>query len=153
MLAHSRWFSPGTPASSTTKTGRHDIAEILLKVALSTKNQIKSNQSKQKRLNTSKKVVETKRSLQFNDHYDQTECQEEDMIHNATSDNELITYQENTDGYIDQLHGLISSVVVDIIQAAGQLHLYIKFNELLANHSFPTDNICYLLFLGVVTTL
>jgi hypothetical protein len=25
---------PGTPASSTTKTGRHDIAEILLKVAL-----------------------------------------------------------------------------------------------------------------------
>ena len=153
MLAHSRWFSPGTPASSTTKTGRHDIAEILLKVALSTKNQIKSNQSKQKRLNTSKKVVETKRSLQFNDHYDQTECQDEDMIHNAISDNELITYQENTDGYIDQLHGLISSVVEDIIQAAGQLHLYIKFNELLANHSFPTDNICYLLFLGVVTTL
>jgi hypothetical protein len=34
MLAHGRWFSPGTPASSTTKTGRHDIAEILLKVAL-----------------------------------------------------------------------------------------------------------------------
>jgi hypothetical protein len=27
-------FSPGAPASSTTKTGRHDIAEILLKVAL-----------------------------------------------------------------------------------------------------------------------
>jgi hypothetical protein len=40
LLAHGRWFSP---ASSTTKTGRHDIAEILLKVALSTKNQI--NQS------------------------------------------------------------------------------------------------------------
>ena len=37
-----RWFYPGTPASSTTKTGRHDIAEILLKVALNTKNQIKS---------------------------------------------------------------------------------------------------------------
>jgi hypothetical protein len=33
------WFSPGTLASSTTKTGRHDIAEILLKVALNTKNQ------------------------------------------------------------------------------------------------------------------
>jgi AAA+ ATPase superfamily predicted ATPase len=30
LLAHGRWFSPGTPASSTTKTGRHDIAEILL---------------------------------------------------------------------------------------------------------------------------
>jgi hypothetical protein len=34
LLANGRWFSPGTPASSTTKTGRHDIAEILLKVAL-----------------------------------------------------------------------------------------------------------------------
>jgi hypothetical protein len=42
LLAHGRWFSPGTPASSTTKTGRHDIAEILLKVALNTINQIKS---------------------------------------------------------------------------------------------------------------
>ena len=31
-----------TPASSTTKTGRHDIAEILLKVGLNTKIQIKS---------------------------------------------------------------------------------------------------------------
>jgi hypothetical protein len=44
LLAHGWWFSPGTPASSTTKTGRHDIAEILLKVALNTKDQIKSNQ-------------------------------------------------------------------------------------------------------------
>jgi len=42
LLAHGRWFSPGTPASSTTKTGRHDIAEILMKVALSTINQINS---------------------------------------------------------------------------------------------------------------
>jgi hypothetical protein len=33
LLAHGQWFSPGTPASSTTKTVRHDIAEILLKVA------------------------------------------------------------------------------------------------------------------------
>jgi hypothetical protein len=40
LLAHGWWFSPGTPASSTTKTG--DIAEILLKVALNIKNQIKS---------------------------------------------------------------------------------------------------------------
>jgi len=40
LLAHGRWFSLGTPASSTCKTGRHDIAEILLKVALNTKNQI-----------------------------------------------------------------------------------------------------------------
>jgi hypothetical protein len=40
LLAHGRWFSPGIPASSTTKTGRHDIAEILLKVALNTKSTI-----------------------------------------------------------------------------------------------------------------
>jgi hypothetical protein len=38
LLTHGRWFSPGTPAFSTTKTGRRDIAEILLKVALNTKN-------------------------------------------------------------------------------------------------------------------
>jgi hypothetical protein len=38
LPAHSQWFSLGTPASSTTKTGHHDIAEILLKVALNTKN-------------------------------------------------------------------------------------------------------------------
>jgi broad specificity polyphosphatase/5'/3'-nucleotidase SurE len=38
LPAHGRWFSPGTPASSTTKTGRHDLAEILLKLVLSTIN-------------------------------------------------------------------------------------------------------------------
>jgi hypothetical protein len=37
LYAHGWWFSP---ASSTTKTGLHDIAEILLKVAFNTKNQI-----------------------------------------------------------------------------------------------------------------
>jgi hypothetical protein len=41
LIAHGRWFSPGTPASSTTKTGRHDIDEVLLKVALSIENQSK----------------------------------------------------------------------------------------------------------------
>jgi hypothetical protein len=38
LLALGRWFSPGTPASSITKAGRHDIAEILLKVALKHQN-------------------------------------------------------------------------------------------------------------------
>jgi len=33
-LATGRWFSPGPPVSFTNKTDRHDIAEILLKVAL-----------------------------------------------------------------------------------------------------------------------
>ena len=37
LLTQGRWFSPGTPASSTTKTFRQNIAEILLKVALNTK--------------------------------------------------------------------------------------------------------------------
>jgi hypothetical protein len=40
LLVHGRWSFLVTPASSTTKTGRHDIAEISLKVALNTKNQI-----------------------------------------------------------------------------------------------------------------
>jgi predicted benzoate:H+ symporter BenE len=44
LLAHGRWFSP---CSSTDKTGRHDIAAILLKVALkhkkSKKNQAQIN--------------------------------------------------------------------------------------------------------------
>jgi hypothetical protein len=31
-LATGRWFSPGTPVSSTNKTDHHDITEILLKV-------------------------------------------------------------------------------------------------------------------------
>ena len=34
------WFSPGTPVSSTNKTDRHDITEILLKVTLNNINQI-----------------------------------------------------------------------------------------------------------------
>jgi len=51
LLAHGRLFSPHTPASSTTKTGRHDIAEILLKVAI--KHQ-KSNQ-----INSCSKIVQS----------------------------------------------------------------------------------------------
>jgi hypothetical protein len=36
VIAAGRWFSPDTPVSSTNKTYRHDISEILLQVALST---------------------------------------------------------------------------------------------------------------------
>jgi hypothetical protein len=35
-LVTGKWFSPGTSVSSTNKNGRHDITEILLKVALNT---------------------------------------------------------------------------------------------------------------------
>ena len=66
-----------------------------------------------------KKIVETKRSLHFHDHYDQAECQDKYVIHNATSDNELITDQENTDDYIDQLHGLLPSVVEELKKRAN----------------------------------
>ena len=38
-LATWQWFSPGTPVSSTNKTDHHNIAEILWKETLSTKNQ------------------------------------------------------------------------------------------------------------------
>ena len=34
LLALGQWFSPGTPTSFTAKTGHHDIAELLLKLAL-----------------------------------------------------------------------------------------------------------------------
>ena len=44
-LATGRWFSPGPPVSSTNKTDRHYITEILLKVALNTINQTKPNQT------------------------------------------------------------------------------------------------------------
>ena len=40
-LAKDRWFSSGTPVSSTNKTDRQNITEILLKVALNTINQTK----------------------------------------------------------------------------------------------------------------
>jgi hypothetical protein len=36
LLATGRWFSPGTPVSSTNKTDRQDITEILSKVELDT---------------------------------------------------------------------------------------------------------------------
>jgi len=35
-LTAGRWFSPGTPVSSTNKTDRHNITDMLLKVALNT---------------------------------------------------------------------------------------------------------------------
>ena len=38
LLATGRWFSSGTPVISTTKTDRHNISEILLKVAVNTIN-------------------------------------------------------------------------------------------------------------------
>ena len=39
LLATGHWFSTGSPLFSNNKTGRHDIIEILLKVALNTINQ------------------------------------------------------------------------------------------------------------------
>jgi hypothetical protein len=53
LLVHGPWFSPGTPASSTTKTGRHDIAEILLNVAL------KHKQSKKSKSYNNKEQINT----------------------------------------------------------------------------------------------
>jgi hypothetical protein len=42
-LATGRWFSPGPQVSSTNKTDRQDITEIVLKVALSTIKQTSNN--------------------------------------------------------------------------------------------------------------
>ena len=41
-LAIGRWLSSGAPVSSTNKTNRHDITQILFKVALSTVNHTKT---------------------------------------------------------------------------------------------------------------
>jgi hypothetical protein len=38
-----QWFSLGPPVSSANKTNRHDITAILLKVALNTIKQTKTN--------------------------------------------------------------------------------------------------------------
>ena len=46
-LATSQCFSPGPPNSSTNKTDRHDITEILLKVALNTINKQTSSLTEQ----------------------------------------------------------------------------------------------------------
>jgi hypothetical protein len=42
-LATGRWFSPGTPVSSSNKTDRHVITEILLKVAFNIIKQTNKN--------------------------------------------------------------------------------------------------------------
>jgi hypothetical protein len=41
LLAQGRWFSPGTLASTTTKTGRHDIAESGVKTPKIIKSHLK----------------------------------------------------------------------------------------------------------------
>jgi hypothetical protein len=46
-LATGRWFSPGPPVSSIRKSDRHDITEILLKVALNTIKQTNKQQTEQ----------------------------------------------------------------------------------------------------------
>ena len=43
LFAHGRWFSTDTTASSTTKSGRHDIADILLREALKHQKSTKRN--------------------------------------------------------------------------------------------------------------
>ena len=72
LLAHGWWLSLGTPTSSTTKIGRLDIAEILLKVALNTKYKIKSNHTCTKGYNMllvnnhSKENIDTTNIFQIN---------------------------------------------------------------------------------------
>jgi hypothetical protein len=46
LVTADSWFSPGTPVSSTNKTDRPDITEILLKVALNTIDQTYSSTGK-----------------------------------------------------------------------------------------------------------
>jgi hypothetical protein len=77
-LATGRWFSPGPPVSSNNKTDRHDITEILLKVALNTIKQQhyindillwKQNQFVISAILISKKVYECKGTWETVQHY------------------------------------------------------------------------------------
>jgi hypothetical protein len=56
-LATGRWFSPGPPVSSTNKTDRHDIIEILLKVLLNT---IKQTNKQNRAVNINKTILNQK---------------------------------------------------------------------------------------------
>ena len=59
-LVAGRWFSPGIPVSTTNKTDRHDITEILLKVALNIINEKqKITKSSEQFRNHIDKIVET----------------------------------------------------------------------------------------------
>ena len=74
LLAHGRWFSPASP---TTNTGRHDIAEILLKVALKDQkskiNQSYSIVSRRKTAKTNHRMKPYSKCLQKgNDHDSKT---------------------------------------------------------------------------------
>jgi hypothetical protein len=58
QIKFDQWFPPGTPVSSTNKTDRHDVAEILLKVALNTIKQTSNI--------TTGKNVQLKRQSRYN---------------------------------------------------------------------------------------
>jgi hypothetical protein len=60
LLAHGQWFSPGTAASSTTKTGHHDIAVILLKVAFKHQKSLKIKSANYVPLKDKRLVVYTR---------------------------------------------------------------------------------------------
>ena len=66
LLAHGWWFSP---ASSTPKTGHHDIAEKLLKEALNTINQIERDTSDMSFPITKPITKRLKLSFYFHEYY------------------------------------------------------------------------------------
>jgi hypothetical protein len=97
VLANGWWLSPGTPASST-KTDRHDKAEILLKVAL------RDNKSINQSINQIRKLLRSQYSsmrvlLFYNirGHLQLTEdsanyvryCASRSKINNFTLENEI----------------------------------------------------------------
>jgi hypothetical protein len=59
-LATGLWFSPGPPVSSTNKTDRHDITEILMKLSFFSITKQTKNQSKWALINFVIIIVECK---------------------------------------------------------------------------------------------
>ena len=70
-LATGRWFFPDPPVSSTNKTDRHDIAEILLKVALNT---IKQTNTHTCICILNSSYIQCERKLDFNSDVDRYIC-------------------------------------------------------------------------------
>jgi hypothetical protein len=119
--------------------------------------------NKKKRLNTPVKENESRRRLLFqhsNSGDDEAiDAVDRDQIEERRTDTEItidnsgmdlnVTAENKISSAVDDLSYLLPSVL-DSLESAGQLETYMKFNQLLAEKTFPLDNICYLLFRDLV---
>ena len=115
FLAHGRWFSPG---ASTTKTDRNDITEILLRVALSTINQIKSNKTifATEDFHTVGGEIGRKKYLLFGQKWQKFEteeirylCSSPQKYHGGNGQLQPVIWPTNTRGYVFFIPGFLTN--------------------------------------------